>query len=120
MTARNAAVNFTLFCVPLSPDHYTVGWIAALPIERAAATALLDERHHEPQGFSQNQSDMNSYTWGRIGEHNIGIASLPAGVGTSAGCPYAHHGLASHEADGDLDNILLRLCGGCWLGCLHG
>lgn len=25
-----------------SPDHYTVGWIAALPIERAAATALLE------------------------------------------------------------------------------
>ena len=26
-------------------DSYTIGWIAALPIERAAATALLDERH---------------------------------------------------------------------------
>ncbi|KAG7288157.1 hypothetical protein NEMBOFW57_007682 [Staphylotrichum longicolle] len=31
-----------------SPDHYTVGWIAALPIERAAATALLDEVHGKP------------------------------------------------------------------------
>ncbi|EJT68557.1 hypothetical protein GGTG_13870 [Gaeumannomyces tritici R3-111a-1] len=62
-----------------SADHYTVGWIAALPIERAAATALLDERHHEPQGFSQHPSDTNSYTWGRMGEHNIMIASLPAG-----------------------------------------
>jgi nucleoside phosphorylase len=63
-----------------SSDYYTVGWIAALPIERAAATALLDERHDEPQGFSQHPSDTNSYTWGRMGEHNIVIASLPAGV----------------------------------------
>jgi hypothetical protein len=45
-----------------SPDHYTVGWIAALFIERAAATALLDERHDEPQGFSQHLSDTSSYT----------------------------------------------------------
>ncbi len=32
-----------------SPDHYTVGWIAALDIERAAAIALLDERHDKPK-----------------------------------------------------------------------
>ncbi|KAG7412793.1 Vegetative incompatibility protein HET-E-1 [Fusarium oxysporum f. sp. rapae] len=63
-----------------SPDLYTIGWIAALPIERAAATALLDERHDVPEGFHQHRSDANSYTWGRIGEHNIVIASLPAGV----------------------------------------
>ena len=63
-----------------NPDLYTVGWIAALPIERAAATAMLDERHDKPSGFSQHQSDTNSYTWGRMGEHNVVIASLAAGV----------------------------------------
>ncbi|CAF3619940.1 unnamed protein product, partial [Fusarium graminearum] len=63
-----------------SPDLYAIGWIAALPIERAAATALLHDRHDAPEGFDQHQSDTNSYTWGRIGEHNIVIASLPAGV----------------------------------------
>ncbi len=79
-----------------SPDHYTVGWIAALPIERAAATALLDERHHEPQRFSQNPSDTNSYTWGRMGEHNIVIASLPAGVyGTTSAATTASSLLSS-------------------------
>ncbi|KAI7762674.1 hypothetical protein LZL87_014162 [Fusarium oxysporum] len=68
-----------------SPDLYTIGWIAALPIERAAATALLHDRHDAPQGFDQHRSDANSYTWGRIGEHNVVIASLPAGVyGTTA------------------------------------
>ncbi|KAL7763957.1 hypothetical protein ACKLNR_005102 [Fusarium oxysporum f. sp. zingiberi] len=63
-----------------SPDLYAIGWIAALPIERAAATALLHDRHDVPDGFGQHQSDTNSYTWGRIGEHNVVIASLPAGV----------------------------------------
>ncbi|KAG7403701.1 hypothetical protein Forpe1208_v016255 [Fusarium oxysporum f. sp. rapae] len=63
-----------------SPDLYAIGWIAALPIERAAATALLHDRHDAPEGFDQHRSDTNSYTWGRIGEHNVVIASLPAGV----------------------------------------
>ncbi|KAL7791384.1 ankyrin repeat protein [Trichoderma ceciliae] len=63
-----------------SVDHYAIGWIAALPIERAAAIALLDERHDTPKGFEQHPSDTNSYTWGRMGKHNIVVASLPAGV----------------------------------------
>lgn len=63
-----------------SPDSYTVGWIAALPIERAAAKAILDEEHAEPKGLIRNPSDTNVYTWGRIGDHNVVIASLAAGI----------------------------------------
>ncbi|PWI64171.1 hypothetical protein PCL_12072 [Purpureocillium lilacinum] len=75
---------------------YTVGWIAALPIERAAATALLDERHEIPHGFEQHQSDTNAYTWGRVGEHNIVIASLPAGIyGTTSAATTALNLLSS-------------------------
>ncbi|KAM0363091.1 hypothetical protein ACHAPK_011229 [Fusarium culmorum] len=44
------------------------------------ATALLHDRHNASHGFDQHQSDTNSYTWGRIGEHNVVIALLPAGV----------------------------------------
>ncbi|KAF3218440.1 hypothetical protein TWF106_003329 [Orbilia oligospora] len=62
-----------------SRDLYTVGWIATLPIERAAATELLDEEHAKPLDFAQSVTDTNSYTWGRIGDHNIVIGSLPAG-----------------------------------------
>lgn len=62
------------------PSLYTIGWIAALPIERAAATALLDERHGTPDGFAQHECDTNSYTWGRMGKHKIVVASLPAGI----------------------------------------
>ena len=79
-----------------SPDLYTIGWIAALPIERAAATALLDERHDDPRGFSQHPSDTNSYTWGRMGKHNIVIASLAAGVyGTTSAATTASSLLSS-------------------------
>lgn len=63
-----------------SRDLYTVGWIAALPLERAAAIAMLDEKHGKPVDFVQPHNDTNSYTWGHIGEHNVVIASLAAGV----------------------------------------
>ncbi|KAM3453765.1 hypothetical protein MY5147_004983 [Beauveria neobassiana] len=59
---------------------YTIAWVAALDIERAAAEAMLDEEHEEPRDFQQNPSDDNDYTWGRIGIHNIVIASLPSGI----------------------------------------
>jgi nucleoside phosphorylase len=63
-----------------SPDAYTIAWIAALPIERAAAEAMLDEEHAPPTGFARHQTDANVYTWGQVGEHNIVIVSLAAGV----------------------------------------
>jgi alkylhydroperoxidase family enzyme len=62
-----------------SPDSYAVAWIAALPIERAAAEAMLDEEHATPAGFTRHQIGANVYTWGRVGEHNIVLASLPVG-----------------------------------------
>ncbi|KAE8371840.1 Pfs, NACHT and ankyrin domain protein [Aspergillus bertholletiae] len=60
-------------------DMYTVGWIAALPLERAAAMAMLDEKHEKPLDFVQPHNDTNSYTWGRIHDHNVVIASLAVG-----------------------------------------
>ncbi|KAJ5614576.1 hypothetical protein N7528_008230 [Penicillium herquei] len=63
-----------------SSDLYTIAWVAALAIEQAAALALLDDRHSPPKGFIQPLSDTNSYEWGRVGAHNIVIASLPAGL----------------------------------------
>ena len=64
-----------------SPDLYAIAWIAALPIERAAAEAILDEEHATPIGFARHQTDAKVYTWGRAGEHNnIVIASLASGA----------------------------------------
>ncbi|KAG8625221.1 hypothetical protein KVT40_006972 [Elsinoe batatas] len=79
-----------------SATLYTVGWIAALTHERAAALVMLDERHDKPKDFVKNRSDTNSYTWGRIGEHNIVIASLPFGeYGTVSAAGTVHGLLAS-------------------------
>ncbi|KAJ4161619.1 uncharacterized protein LMH87_007649 [Akanthomyces muscarius] len=83
----------------ISTESYAIGWIAALPTERAAATAQLDDRHEPPEDFEQHPSDTNSYTWGRMCKHNIVIASLPAGVyGTTAAATTASNLLASLPA----------------------
>lgn len=63
-----------------SRDLYTVGWITALPLELAAATAILDEEHTKPLDFKKLPTDQNTYTWGCISGHNVVIASLPVGV----------------------------------------
>ncbi|KAG9556530.1 Pfs, NACHT and ankyrin domain protein, partial [Aureobasidium melanogenum] len=79
-----------------SGDMYTVGWISALPLELAAATAMLDEEHAIPTGFNRSPSDQNNYTFGRMGEHNLVIASLPAGVyGTISAATTASQMLSS-------------------------
>ncbi|KAK4221346.1 hypothetical protein QBC38DRAFT_351553, partial [Podospora fimiseda] len=49
-----------------------------------------------PTGFIRHQSDTNIYTWGRVGEHNIVIVSLAAGVyGTISATITASHLLVS-------------------------
>ncbi|KAL4903146.1 hypothetical protein BDW74DRAFT_169079 [Aspergillus multicolor] len=60
-----------------SHQDYTVGWICALPKELAAAQALLDELHPP---LPQDSSDLNNYTLGRMGAHNVVMACLPSGV----------------------------------------
>lgn len=76
--------------------EYSIAWITALPIERAAAEAMLDEEHAAPAGFMRHQSDLNVYTWGRMGEHNIVIASLASGdFGITSAATTASNLLAS-------------------------
>ena len=71
----------------LRPEDYTVGWVSALPVELAAAAELLDEEHED---IPQDPNDTNLYTLGRIGEHNIVIACLPAGqTGTTSAAEVA-------------------------------
>ncbi|KAJ5702546.1 ankyrin repeat protein [Penicillium malachiteum] len=94
-----------------SADQYTIGWIAALPIERAAAIAILDERHNKPQCFLQHPADSNSYTWGRVGEHKIVIASLPAGLyGPTSAATMASNLLSSLPQI--RVSLLVGICGG--------
>ncbi|KAJ5948554.1 hypothetical protein N7454_001861 [Penicillium verhagenii] len=60
-----------------SHADYTVGWVCALPqTELVAAGAMLDEEHPVLQAADPN--DINSYLLGRVGDHNVVIACLPA------------------------------------------
>ncbi|TFA99543.1 Ankyrin repeat and KH domain-containing protein [Trichoderma ghanense] len=69
----------------LQPSDYTVGWICALPIELAAAQEMLDEEHE-----IIDDKNTCSYTLGRIGDHNVVLATLPAGqTGTNSAAAVA-------------------------------
>lgn len=69
-------------------DEYHVGVVCALPREMTAARAMLDEED-EPLK-SKDGNDNNSYVLGRMSQHNVVIACLPAGVyGTNAAASVA-------------------------------
>lgn len=59
------------------PSKYTVGWISALPTESVAAQQFLDERHDGPEHVAQH--DNNVYVLGRVGRHNVVMATCPKG-----------------------------------------
>jgi nucleoside phosphorylase len=59
----------------LRHHEYSIAWICALPIELAAARAILDETHGSMPTFV----DSNTYVLGSIIEHIIVIACLPLG-----------------------------------------
>jgi nucleoside phosphorylase len=61
----------------LRREEYTVGWVCALPIELAAAQEMLDDEHED---LEHDENDNNLYSLGRIGDHNIVIVCLPAGL----------------------------------------
>ncbi|KAF2174971.1 purine and uridine phosphorylase [Zopfia rhizophila CBS 207.26] len=68
-------------------EHYTVGWVCALPVELSAAQEMLNEEHDD---LDHDPNDPNIYTLGRIGEHNVVIACLPAGqTGTNSAAAVA-------------------------------
>ena len=63
--------------ISLSFEDYVVGIICALPLERTAVEAMLDELHVPQPTIA---GDNNVYSFGSIGKHNVVIASLGAGA----------------------------------------
>ncbi|KAL4953946.1 nucleoside phosphorylase domain-containing protein [Aspergillus filifer] len=49
------------------------------PKRACCARAMLDKQLWGPRDFVRTPSDRNYYIWGRIGDHNVVIAWLPAG-----------------------------------------
>ncbi|KAI5459617.1 nucleoside phosphorylase domain-containing protein [Mariannaea sp. PMI_226] len=73
--------------------NYGVGWICALPHELAAARAMLDSTH---ENLFQIEGDINTYTLGNIGSHNVVMACLPQkGTGMNNAAIVATHLLRS-------------------------
>lgn len=60
-----------------SHNDYSIAWICALPLEMAAAKAMLDETH---PSLPQSSNDHNVYTLGSISGHALVISCLPYGV----------------------------------------
>ncbi|GFF58626.1 LOW QUALITY PROTEIN: hypothetical protein IFM46972_11160 [Aspergillus udagawae] len=60
----------------LTLNDYTIAWICALPLEAAAASAMLDKTHT----LSPQSTDPNAYELGELNGHHIVIAHLPASV----------------------------------------
>ncbi|KAB8277916.1 nucleoside phosphorylase domain-containing protein [Aspergillus minisclerotigenes] len=78
---------------PRQPEEYTIGWICALPLELAAAKAMLDEIH---DSLCTPRNDQNNYILGNIGPHNIVVAGLPIGVyGTTSAATVATRMIAT-------------------------
>lgn len=61
----------------LTHEDYQIGWICALQCELKASLAMLDARHPP---LPPKPGDTNTYSFGRIGKHNVVITCLPAGV----------------------------------------
>lgn len=57
------------------PRKYTIGWICAIKTELVAAKAFFDEEHEQLDKLDDN--DNNIYALGRVGKHNVVVASLP-------------------------------------------
>ncbi|KAF4966892.1 hypothetical protein FSARC_5505 [Fusarium sarcochroum] len=71
------------------PETYTVGWICALPIELAAAKAMLDHVH---ESLAISADDSNAYIMGDMAGHNVVMACLPASqYGTSNAATVANN-----------------------------
>ncbi|KAK2812771.1 hypothetical protein FQN50_001100 [Emmonsiellopsis sp. PD_5] len=60
----------------IARSNFTVAWVCALGIEMKASVAMLDEIYPRPP---QDQGDSNTYTLGRVGNHNVVVACLPKG-----------------------------------------
>ncbi|KAK6336937.1 hypothetical protein TWF718_009726 [Orbilia javanica] len=74
---RNSRFKTSPDAGTLSHDCYSIGWICALPLEMAAARAMLDEVHED---LPNTSNDLNGYIFGVIGVHYVVIACLPSGV----------------------------------------
>ncbi|KAI7216798.1 purine and uridine phosphorylase [Hortaea werneckii] len=90
-------------------ESYNVGIICALPLEKAAVRATLDEEH---DSVETRKGDGNEYIFGKIGAHNVVVAGLPSGMmGKVSATEAAKDMLHSFEIK---IGLMVGICGGVW------
>jgi nucleoside phosphorylase len=82
---------------PRNRDEFEIAIICALPLEADAVEALFDE-HYDALGqiYGKQPGDANSYTTGRIGQHNIVLCYMP-GMGKGSAASVASSLLVSYK-----------------------
>src|SRR5947209_5086001 len=95
---------------PDSRDGFEIAIICALPIERNAVEALLDEEY-ETDGFSYGKAarDSNAYTTGRLSNQHVVLAYMP-GMGMISAAAVAANIPSSFERI--KVGIVVGICGG--------
>lgn len=95
---------------PSSRDGFEIAIICALPIERNAVEALLDEEY-EADGFSYRKAvgDSNAYTTGRLGNQHVVLVYMP-GMGMTSAAGVAAHIRSSFK--GIKFGVVVGICGG--------
>jgi len=95
---------------PRNRDGFEIAIICALPVERNAVEALLDEEY-ETDGFSYGKAagDRNAYTTGRLGNQHVVLAYMP-GMGTTSAAAVAANLYSSFE--GIKVGMVVGICGG--------
>lgn len=95
---------------PTSRDEIEIAIVCALPLEVSAVEASLDDTYSRlGSGHMKDYRDVNAYTIGRIGKHNIVLCPMPgmgkvsaAGVATNLRFSFPNIRLA----------LLVGICGG--------
>ncbi|KAL4877442.1 nucleoside phosphorylase domain-containing protein [Aspergillus karnatakaensis] len=72
---------------PTSREHFTVAVFCALPKEANAVSYLFTETWAQPM-YGKADKDENTYTLGRIGDHNVVLVHM-AGMGKRSACQAA-------------------------------
>jgi nucleoside phosphorylase len=100
---------FTMSANDVRQADYPIGVICALAVEKTAFVAMLDEVHEAPP---TPEDDKNSYTFGRIGNHNIVVTCLSGGsMGNSSAATVAKDMLRSFPIK---IGLMVGVGGGVW------
>jgi nucleoside phosphorylase len=94
---------------PRDRKGFEIALICALPIESDAVEASFDEFWEEDYTYGKAPGDQNTYTLGRIGNHNVVLAFMP-GMGKGHSASVAASFRSSFE--GVKLGLVVGICGG--------